>query len=253
MSKPIAIQLYTVREALSQDWVGTLEQIAAAGYLGVETAGFGYAPSQADALAKLNELGLEIVAAHAKLPTGSADDGVLAEMAASGCKRLLCAGTGRDQFSTLADVQERARVFNAANAISKQHGLEFGLHNHWWEFTPIGDRLAYDVLMDTLDDDIFLEIDTYWVQASGNSAVDYVKRMSARAPLLHIKDGPCTLDGDMVAVGSGSMDIAGCIAAGDSAEWLIVELDRCATDMMTAVIDSANYLIDNGLGRGRQA
>ena len=55
---PIALQLYTVRDALSQDWEGTLEKIAEMGYVGVETAGFGYAPSMERAIEKLNSLGL---------------------------------------------------------------------------------------------------------------------------------------------------------------------------------------------------
>jgi sugar phosphate isomerase/epimerase len=251
MAKPIALQLYTVRDALAQDWIGTLEQIAEAGYLGVETAGFSYAPSLEVAAAKFNELGLEVVSAHAPLPTGQAGDPAIEMMAALDCKRLICAGTGSDKFGNLADVRERASVFNAANAIARAHGLEFGLHNHYWEFNKIGDRYAYDILLDMLDDDIMLEVDIYWVQTSGVNAVDYLKRMAARVPLLHIKDGPCTIDGDMVAVGTGSMDIVGCIAAGTAAEWLIVELDRCATDMLTAVIESANFLTRNGLGRGR--
>jgi hypothetical protein len=34
-------------------------------------------------------------------------------------------------------------------------------------------------------------------------------------------------------------------------QWLVVELDSCGTDMMTAVKASAAYLIKTGLGKGR--
>ena len=46
------------------------------------------------------------------------------------------------------------------------------------------------------------------------------------------------------------MAIAAVIAAADEAvlEWLIVELDACATDMMTAVEGSFRYLTAAGLG-----
>ncbi|GAF97465.1 unnamed protein product, partial [marine sediment metagenome] len=37
--KPIAVQLYSVREAAAGDLIGVLEQIAAIGYAGVEPAG----------------------------------------------------------------------------------------------------------------------------------------------------------------------------------------------------------------------
>jgi sugar phosphate isomerase/epimerase len=63
-----------------------------------------------------------------------------------------------------------------------------------------------------------------------------IKELGARVPLLHIKDGPAdSREANMVAVGEGVMDVAGIVAAGKSAEWLIVELDRCATDMLEAV------------------
>ncbi|MGD8857238.1 MAG: sugar phosphate isomerase/epimerase, partial [Chloroflexota bacterium] len=70
----------------------------------------------------------------------------------------------------------------------------------------------------------------------------------------HIKDGPAGPDtsADMVAVGDGNVDYPPIIAAADgSAEWLIVELDRCAGDMMTAVERSYRYLVGEGLGHGR--
>ena len=34
-------------------------------------------------------------------------------------------------------------------------------------------------------------------------------------------------------------------------KWLVVELDACATDMMTAVADSCTYLVSQKLGQGR--
>ncbi|MDT8389988.1 MAG: hypothetical protein RRC34_05705 [Lentisphaeria bacterium] len=47
------------------------------------------------------------------------------------------------------------------------------------------------------------------------------------------------------------MDFPPIIAAADSAEWLVVELDRCDTDMMTAVEQSFHYLVNAGFGHGK--
>jgi hypothetical protein len=55
----------------------------------------------------------------------------------------------------------------------------------------------------------------------------------------------------MVAVGSGTLDWRRIVPAAESAEWLVVELDRCATDMMQAVQQSVKYLVGEKLGRGR--
>ena len=249
---PIALQLYTVREALAADWEGTLEKIAAMGYVGVESAGFGYAPSPEVAIAKIQGLGMEIMAAHAPLLTAENADELLGSLKMQGASRIVCAGMGRDQFGSVESVQGRVEVFNAANAIAKAAGAQFGVHNHWWEFANIDGRSGFDVMIDLgLDDDIFFELDTYWIQTSWLNAVEVVGKYSARTPLLHIKDGPTGKASNMVAVGDGVMDVAGVIAAGKGAEWLVVELDRCDSDMMTAVEGSINYLVANGLGRGR--
>lgn len=250
--KPIALQLYTVRDALAEDWLGTLARIAEIGYTGVETAGFDYAPSAAAAIAELKRLGLHVTSAHAPLPTRDNIAELAALTLASGSDRIICAGTGAEQFGTSADIAERIATFNIANVLAKAHGLRFGLHNHWWEFATVDGRLAFDTLLGGLDDDIFLELDTYWIQTANVDAANYVAQQAPRTPLLHIKDGPATLNGAMVAVGKGVMDVPGVIAAAHSAEWLIVELDRCATDMLTAVAESYAYLVGNGLARGNR-
>jgi sugar phosphate isomerase/epimerase len=98
------------------------------------------------------------------------------------------------------------------------------------------------------------EIDTYW--ASNFEACDppeQVAKFKARTPYLHIKDGNLEKGQPMLAVGSGKMDFPAVIAAADPnvLRWLVVELDSCATDMLTAVADSYRYLVGNGLATGR--
>jgi hypothetical protein len=41
--------------------------------------------------------------------------------------------------------------------------------------------------------------------------------------------------------------VAEILAASPSVEWNVVELDDCATDMMTAVADSLTWLVNHGL------
>lgn len=250
--KPIAIQLYTVRDALSADWQGTLEKIAELGFIGVEMAGFGYAPSREAVIDKLTALNLQVVGAHGPLLTDDNSAELIDMMQALGNPNIICAGTSRDGWGTAEDLAAQVAEYNRAGEIARANGLRFGIHNHWWEFAEVDGRNAYDVVIEQLADDIFLEVDTYWVQTSGANVVDFVTKHAARSMLLHIKDGPCTPDGDMLAVGAGKMDFAPIIAGGVSAEYLIVELDRCATDMMTAVAESYDYLVGNGLAQGNK-
>jgi len=62
-----------------------------------------------------------------------------------------------------------------------------------------------------------------------------------------VKDGPVTAGDPMTAVGAGRMPVAKILAACPSAEWHVVELDRCATDILTAVRDSLTWLAGHGL------
>ena len=50
----------------------------------------------------------------------------------------------------------------------------------------------------------------------------------------------------MTAVGQGRMPVADILAAAPQAEWHVVELDRCATDMLTAVRESLEWLARQG-------
>jgi hypothetical protein len=57
----------------------------------------------------------------------------------------------------------------------------------------------------------------------------------------------------MTALGEGVVDIPGVVAAGAGlTEWLVVELDHCATDIMEAVGKSYRYLIGRELARGNK-
>ena len=77
-----------------------------------------------------------------------------------------------------------------------------------------------------------------------------LRRLGDRVRYLHVKDGPAVNRDDfMTAVGSGRMPVAEILAASPSARWHVVELDRCATDMMTAVGDSLAWLTGQGLAR----
>ena len=76
--------------------------------------------------------------------------------------------------------------------------------------------------------------------------------MGPRIRLLHVKDGPADdPKSSMVPVGSGSLDITRVLAAAACAEWHIVELDRCDTDMFSAVADSHRFLVGGGFSAGR--
>lgn len=234
MTKPIGVQLYSVRDALAQDYESVIRKIAAYGYQGVEPAGFPGTTAQA-AADLFNELGLQVPSIHSPLPLGDKREEVLETAKVLGIKYLVCPYIPPEEFSTVESTIAASKRLNEANAVARDAGLTLLYHNHWWEYQPLGDTFPYKVMLEHLDPTIGFEIDTYWVTVGGQDVLSVISQLGERVPLLHIKDGPGTTDGDMVAVGDGIMNFPEVLEAGQSAEWLIVELDRCGTDMLKAV------------------
>lgn len=108
----IALQLYTVREALTDDPEQTLRRVKAAGYAEVEAA----PPSpelNADTLAGLlRSVDLRVVAAHTDLPLGKRRSRVLDECATLGTQRIIWHGwpkhSGYDVFGRMPCAYSRA-------------------------------------------------------------------------------------------------------------------------------------------------
>jgi sugar phosphate isomerase/epimerase len=251
MTAPIAVQLYTVREALAQDFIGTIGKIADMGYAGVETAGnYGGSPEAGAAL--FRELGLQIAGSHIGLPIGDDKNKILDTIAALGGKTLVCPWLPPENFQTLEGIQAVCDRINEADAHARARGMRLGYHNHDFEFAPLPDgSRPYDHMRRLLAPTVFFEVDTYWVQTAGGDPAAVVRELGERAPLLHIKDGPAVRGEPMTAVGEGVINVPPIVEAGTAAEWLIVELDQCATDMIEAVEKSIQYLTSKGLGRGR--
>ncbi len=252
MTTPIALQLYTIRDLLAQDFEGTIRKVSDMGYIGVETADmFGGSPASAAKL--FRELGLTVTSAHGALPLGDQKQQMIDTMSALHCERLIVAWQPPEKYKSLDGIKNICDSLNEGAAVAKAHGLQLGYHNHWFEYERLENRIPIDVMLEHLDSDVFLEVDVYWVQTGGQNPVEVVRRLGSRAPLLHVKDGPCQIEAPMTALGEGVVDIPGVVAAGaGSVEWLIVELDHCATDIMEAVRKSYQYLIGKGLARGNK-
>jgi sugar phosphate isomerase/epimerase len=253
MAAPLAIQLYTVRDqvaALGLDAV--LDRIAAAGYVGVESAGFADRTPEQFATT-LESRGLTHASAHGGL---AADRDALAAQldgfAATGTSTVVIPALGHDGFGDLDAIKRSADVVNGVAEQAQARGMQLGYHNHFWEMPAIDGRPALLHFFAAVNPSVFAEVDIYWAQVGGVDPSQLVRELGERARLLHVKDGPAdTPKSDMTAVGDGKVDIRGVLASAPAAQWHIVELDRCATDMLEAVEGSARYLLGNQLSTGR--
>jgi len=250
--KPVAIQLYTVRDACAKDFFGTLKKIADIGYKGVEFAGL-HGAKPAEVAKVVKDLGLAVSSSHAGLPAKDNVAQIVDQEKTLGSRRIVT-GFGPNDLKTADDCKKAADRLNAAAELVKPHGMEIGYHNHWWEFSRIGTRTAHEILFSSVADNVFAQIDVYWTAYGKSDPVKVVKRMAKRVPLLHLKDGTLEENKPHTAIGSGKLDMAAIIGAADPKvlDWLIVELDSCETDMMEAVRQSYIYLTSHKLAQGNK-
>ena len=250
--KPISLQLYTIRHAAADDFFGVLKKVAEIGYKGVEFAGLqNYSPS--DVRKVLDDLGLVASSSHVGVPLAENVNETVDVAKALGYD-LVISGAGPDDFKTVDRIKAKAEAFQTGAGLLQSYGLRMGYHNHWWELDEVGGRLGYEIFMEQAPD-VFSEMDTYWACNFGRVDVPaLVAKHAPRLPILHLKDGPLVRGEPHTAVGGGKMDVPALVNAADPnvLEWLIVELDDCATDMMQAVRDSYEYLTSHGLAEGNR-
>lgn len=252
MPAPIAVQLYSLREEASKDFPAVLARLGEIGYVGVEPAGLhGLTPEQFNKC--VADAGLVVSSAHGGLPTDDNANEVLDAQQAIGSNDLIVAFLPPDRFAERAGVEQVAADLNAALEHVKARGMNLAYHNHYWEFSSqIEGQSAHALLYELLDPAILAEIDLYWAKVGGADPSEVLASLGARARFLHVKDGPAdSPKSSMTAVGSGAMDFPPILEACSAAQWHIVELDRCDTDMFDAVEQSYRHLVGTGLSRGR--
>jgi sugar phosphate isomerase/epimerase len=248
--KPIAVQLYSVREEAAKDFPGVLKRVAEIGYKGVEFAGL-HGMAAAEVKRIVDDLGLQVSSAHGPMPTKENAQQIIDECHTLGARRLVTGpGTAID---TMAGVLKAAELMNEGVAALQGCCVQLGLHNHWAEFQPVEGQLPEDIILEKAPG-IFAQLDVYWIAVGGPDPATTVARLKHRAPLLHIKDGKIDPPQPHTAVGEGALDMPAIIGAADPnvLEWLIVELDSCATDMFEAVEKSYRHLVGNGLAAGNK-
>ncbi len=241
MSIPVAVQLYTLRDALKEDFMGTLEKVAKIGYQGVEFAGFG----GFDALElkeKLETLNLKPAGAHISLDELKNNlQEIIKYNLQLGNKYIVCPWAS---FTKREDYIDLAKTLDNIGKELKEADLQLCYHNHAHELELYDGAYALDLLFNQVDSEYLkAEIDTYWVTYAGLDAIEYMKKYSGRTPLIHIKDMAATKEKEFTEIGNGTIDIKAISeqAKNNGAQWLIVEQDICKINPL----DSVKISFDN--------
>lgn len=239
-----SLQLYTVRKPLEEDLAGTIAKIAAIGYTNVEP--YNFVATANELAAALSAHGIGAPSGHAPLLREDQDE-IFRAAKKLGIETVIDPHVDRAQWTTEEDIKATAAALNAAAVKGAGYGIRVGYHNHEFELeTQINGRSGLEILAENLSPQVVLEVDTYWAAVGGEDPVKLLARLGDRVRFIHIKDGPLTkVNTDQVAVGSGKVPIQDVIAAAESLEVGVVELDDFSGDIFDAITDSLNYLLNN--------
>jgi sugar phosphate isomerase/epimerase len=237
----LSVQLYTVREALAQDFNGTLARIAGFGFTQVEPfALLKFADELRNGLA---QNGLTAPTTHVHL-LGEDQDAICVLAAELGIQTIIEPYVDPARWEAEADISKVASELNAAARTAAGYGLRVGYHNHHFELkSKISGVHALEVLADRLEPEVVLEVDTYWAYAGGADVPALITRLGDRVVALHLKDGDGSLDTTkQVPLGSGVLPVWDIIAAAPEA-LRVVELDDSETDLLEAVRAGREFLL----------
>src|SRR5262245_53257841 len=160
----IGVQLYTVRSEMAKDFEGSLQKVAAIGYKEVEFAGY-YNKSPKEVRAILDRYGLTAPSTHTPLADIRTKlDQAIEAAKTIGHKFLICPYLTDSDGRTLDDFKRHAETFNRAGEACRKAGIQFGYHNHDFEFEAKGEQLPYDLLLAETDKNLVkMELDLYWI------------------------------------------------------------------------------------------
>lgn len=248
--KPIAVQMYTLRNEVAADYAGTLGAVAQLGYRAVELVTLG-AFSAANLRAELDTQGLQVAGMHVGLDRLEHDlDAALADVRTLGARYVVCPWLPPARRESAESYHALAQLLNRVGRSCHDQGLQLCYHNHDFEFQRFGDTTGLAILFDETDPQLLqAELDVYWAAFAGTDPVALLQRMTGRVPLVHLKDMAADAVRGFAEVGHGVLDFPAILAAADQAgaEWYIVEQDTCTRPPLESVGMSLAYL--RSLGR----
>lgn len=188
---PIGIELYSVRDELSKDLMGTVAKVAKIGYEVMEfySPYYQWTPDYARQVRKLlDDTGTRCLSTHnsANVFTPEGLKKAIELNQIIGSKTLVMASAGR--VTTLDGWKGVAENLTRASATLKPLGLRAGFHNHKVEFVAIDGKRPMEVLAENTPKDLTLQLDVGTCVEAGVDPLAWIKSNPGRIRSLHCKD-----------------------------------------------------------------
>ena len=200
----LSIQLYSIREAMLKDPLGSLKQIAQIGYKYVEHANYinrkfyGYSAQEFKKV--LDDLGLKMPSGHTVMGKAHWDEAkkdfsdswkyTVEDAALLGQKFVISPSMDESMRKSLDDFKRLMTIFNKSGELCKKSGMKFGYHNHDFEFSEkLNDQKLFDLILQNTDPNLVAQqLDIGNMYHAGGRALEILKQYPNRFELLHVKD-----------------------------------------------------------------
>jgi len=229
----VGLQLYTIRDAMEADVPGSLKKVSDLGYKYLELASYSdgkfyeYAPAEFKKM--VNDLGMEVLSSHTQVEAAgiTLDNARIMADAHAELGVKYCVQPWVEEIDRNIESYKRMiGDWNEVGRIMKNVGIQFGYHNHNFEFIDIDGIVPYyDIFMVEMDADLItMQIDLFWVSKAGQDPVEMFNKYPGRFQLFHLKDmyheeAPFfeVIKDDISPVGAGVIDFKRILAAKDVA------------------------------------
>ncbi|MBA4408698.1 MAG: xylose isomerase [Odoribacter sp.] len=240
----VGLQLYTIRDAMDADVTGSLKKLSDLGYKNLELASYsngkfyGYSPVEFKKI--VNDLGMDIISSHSAVESA----GITVENAKIMADSHAALGVKYCIQPWINEVDRNVETYkrmigdwNKVGEIMKEVGIQFGYHNHNFEFANINGIVPYyDIFLPEMDASLItMELDLFWASKAGQDPVAMFNKYPGRFQLLHFKDMRTNqapffdvIKDDICSVGAGVIDFKKILASKEVAgtKYTFVEDDN---------------------------
>jgi sugar phosphate isomerase/epimerase len=227
------LQVYSVRNQLSEDFEGTMQVVAKVGYQHIEGYGLGtdgkflgkISPSHYAKV--IQDLGMEFKATHCSYTTSDKAQKMIDAAVETGLEYMIIPFTPEHVRKTADGWKNVAEDYNKMGELCNKAGIKFGYHNHAFEFEALDGIIPQELLIESTDPKlVHFEADLFWVTKGGYDPAKLLKKYPGRIQIFHVKDATPDLEG--TTVGEGIIDFKSLFNAGrkDAVEYYFVEDER---------------------------
>lgn len=220
---PIALQLYSIRNAAQKDLAGVIKAVADMGYDGVEFAGYyGHKPEEIRKMLDANHL--RCAGTHTGLDQllGRRYEKTAQLHKILGTKFMIVPGGIDAGLHSVGGNDMTAKLFDELAYKAAKDDLMIGYHAHGGDFKDIDGETAWERFFGATKDNVIMQMDVGNCLGGGGNPYAVLKKFPNRSKTIHLKEH----SKNGAPVGEGEVDWAKVFEICESdggTEWYVVE------------------------------